>query len=359
MRLNRQDKKDLVGFLLSVFTATARLRSVVGDTGRNFEDYTTTGQRRTMYSELVENAADENWLDELLEAIFDWLDTGDNKNRDVLADLWNRIFPPSAPGEPHRHLLTSNMAFVNRDTMRDAVANVANLGNPSVLIIKGETLAGASYCWHLIRHVAREDGAVHTVQLDFDHLIGAQLPEMVMRAIGLKAGFGPLPDRNDLIGTDSQPDPTSPQLVQALAQWFLQQAGSYIAENNKALWLVFDNAHRDRIPPATKELMVMLMNEVGTGQIDRLAMFVLGCDRSPAHSFMVEEIEVFKLGQADVRDFLSSACAAIGGDNPPLGSFANVGEALAEITQGCDFNTADLQKLRQVSLQLTSLMRSL
>lgn len=359
MRLYSNDKKDLVAFLLATFTATSSLKGIVSDTSRNFEDYATNGQRRTMYAELVENAAAENWLDELLEAAFDWLDSGDSENRDKLADLVNRIWSPSAPGEPHTHLLTSNMAFVNRDTMRGAVANVANFGTPSVLIIKGETLAGASYCWHLIRHVAQVDGAVHTVQIDFDLLIGPPLPETVMRAIGLKAGFGPLPSRNDLIGTEGQPDPHSPQLVQALAQWFLQQAGAFIADKNKALWLVIDNPHRDTIPPSTKELLVGLVNEVGTGQIDRLALFVLGCDTTPPHSFMVEEIEVLKLARTDVRDFLSSALVARGGVGATLGNFADVGEALDEITQNCDFATASVQDLRKVTVQLTSLMRNL
>ncbi len=359
MRLNPTDKQALNSFLLDAFQSTETLESIVSATGRVFADYTTGGNRRHKYAQVVDNAAAENWLDELVEAAFRWLDEDDTENQDALADLAQRIFPPTAAGAPHTHLLTSNMAFVNRDRMRDAVSNVMNTGTPSVLIVKGETLAGASYCWHLVRHVAQEAGDVHTVQIDFDRLAVPLVPEAVMRTIGIKAGFGPVPSRNDLIGSDGEPDEHSPQLVQALSQWFLQKSGEFIAEKGRNIWFVFDNAHRDRIHPATKEMLIQIMNEVGTGQVNGLAIFILGCDTTPPHSFMIEEIEVPKLARTDIRDYLAAAIDARGEPAGGLGNYPTVDEALDDITQDCNFMTANVEQLRAITIQLTSLMRGL
>jgi hypothetical protein len=355
VRLQPPEARALLALFLEIYPDVAAMKRIITLTGQNIEDVATNGRRQEMYLEIITNSASQNWLDSLLETAYEYTEPSDNETRDKLADLTNKIWPPYQQGPAHLHLLTANLAFVNRNHLRQTIADVANIGSPTAVVLKGATLSGTSYCWQLINHISRENGSITPIYLNID-TEPDRTPESIMRSIGRMSGFETLPTRIDLLGQDDKLDKHSSQLSLALSQWFMQQAQARILDKGQNYWLVLDNTQRDTVPPSTKELIAALTNLVGTGQVQGLALFLLGSDQSTSGAFQVHEAVIPTLGRQDISDFLQTAQTAAGGN---LGDFVSVNEALDAITQNCNFALPDRNALTSVTRQLTELMRSI
>ncbi|MGP6089601.1 effector-associated domain EAD1-containing protein [Antarctobacter jejuensis] len=357
MPLGRDERKDLHRLLLDLYQSVNNLRLAVSIAGRNIEDVSTAGTRPEIFLEVIVNAYSQGWLEDLLEAIFDQQETGGHQVAlDRLADLTNRIWPIGQQGDPHNHLLMTNLAFVNRNRLRETVAQMADEQGPSVVVLRGARLVGTSYCRQMITHVAREHEGIKALHLDLDLLGGDLSPETVMKSIALLARFDDPPTRNDLLRQDGRPDVQSAQLALALSTWFIGQATAYIEENDRAFWLVLDNSHRESVPPATADMIRRLVRLIGSGTTPRLAMFLLGSgDQMAQDGFHVQEVDVPPLGRPDIEDFLNKVKSAGGS----MGGYADVPTAVEAITQNCDFANPEMSTLNSVTQQLTLLVRSL
>jgi len=350
----RQERADLHALLLETFGRTARFGAVLTLMERNIEDLATSETTRAeKYLQVIVTAHEQGWLSDLFVQLYESEDANE-PFRERLGELYARIWPQGDPAEPHTHLLTMDTAFVNRDTLREHLFHIASNGFASVLILTGTGLAGTSYCWRLINHVATNVTGIKKVYINFDRLADRS-PQTVMEAIAHQAGFEPPPRRNDLLTDGGNRNRDAAQLAQFLTQWFLGQAGSYIDENDRSLWLVVDNAHRDTVPPAARELVQGLIDNIGDGAVHRLALFVLGADVAiPPASFDVIEMAVSPLGRQDVEDFLRRIDDRYG----QLGDFASIDEATDVITEGCDFSRPERLALRRVTDQLSIVVRS-
>ena len=339
--------------LLDRYGRQSEFASALNLMGRNIEDVVTVGTRKEKYLTVIVTAYEQGWLDDLLNEFFEQ-NEGNHSFREQLAEIVALIWPEGGPDTPHTHLLTANLAFVNRDTIRQHIFETMTLGNPQVLVVTGPQLSGTSYCWRLINHVSHSSGRIRTVYINFDRLADNE-PLGVMEAIADVAGFDPPKPRNDLLVVTDQSDRRATQLAQSLCQWFLGKADDEIRAKGHSLWLVFDNAHRDTVPPVTKDLVKALIDNVSDGAIQRLALFILGAETPVAiNGFGVLQVEVPPLGRQDVVQFLRQVETTF----DHLGDFESVEAAAAEITANCDFSKPDRNALKSVTDQLSVFVRS-
>ena len=356
MALRIPERRELHELIKQLYPTEADLGQVLRlALGRNIEDLTSGGTRPQKYLEVIVRADAQGWLDGLMEGLFeDQKSQGNQEALDALADVSNRIWPQGGPNDPHLHLLAASLAFVDRDAVRRTIREVVTAGTPHVLVLRGRGLAGTSYCWQLISHVAREIGSIKLIHfdLDTDHL---RTPASVMKAIGLRASFGVPPSRNDLLDSDGAEDDEAPQLASRLSDWFLGKAVEHAAETGEQTWLVIDNAHRQTVPSATKDMIDGLARAVATGMADRLHLFVLGAESRPSLSLLIREDDVAPLGRPDIVAYLNEIKNHYGS----LGEFATAEEATDSVTQGCDLMAPDREGLTSVTRQLTEIVRSL
>ncbi len=344
MSLNPSQTLELLRVLHLHYTRIKDLEIVVFMCGgRRLGDLTTDRPDKEQMFEVITDALKHGWIVQFLNALSN--DEQQRDNRPFL-DALHQLLSASDPEPnvlPHRHLLVDGNAFANHDRIRDTIFEMANIGFPRVLVLRGARLAGASHFRWLINHVSR-------VQLDFQRLRydfsqpGDHGPLGLITSLAAQMAVGELPKRVDL--------PSDEQQALFLANWLLGQ----LRVSRKPWWIVLDNAQRTTVPIATKELIVRLIDSVSEGIIDDLKLFVLGLDLELfdlSHA-VAREFPISPISESEIRAYLSE----IKDRYQAIPEFDSVDEALANILDGMDFGAPTRDSLQKVTDQLTFIARS-
>ena len=352
MALDQDHRNVLQSILEEFYPTTAGLDFVLRrDLGINLGDLTAPVPRPDMYRAAIARLDDDRKIPALIKTVVD-----DRKGNTLhwakLADILKVVWPEGEEFQPHQHLLVSNVAFVNRNSIRDMVFSVASKGTPRVMLIRGRGLAGSSHCGNLIQHVAQEKGGIEVFWLDLD-MFGERTPSEIMNAFALQADIDPPPPRNDLLAADGAPDTYSPQLTSFLCNWFLGKARALRNGSNKALWLLIDNAHRDIVPAPAREMVTSLVRLVDAGSVPGLRLFVLGFDGAMPTLFNVGQLEVSPLGQPDITAYLGQVLQRY----KSLDGFPTVAAAATAILAACNLANPNAEEMRSMTKGLSELVR--
>jgi hypothetical protein len=354
MAMNKDHRKTLHALLLASYAGAADFDLLLQrDLGLSLGDLTEDGTRPQMYIAAIAKLDALRKIPDLFTAIFE--DRPDDAAlRDKLADLYNAIWPEGEPDKPHQHLLVDNVAFVNRDHLRMAISDLVDNGAPRVILLRGRSLAGTSHSRCLIQHVANERGGIEVAYVNFDW-VQPLTPPMAMQALADVLNLGAPEQRIDLIGVGGVPDPESPQLAATLCNWFLGKARERIRLTNQRLWLLIDNAHRDTVSAPMRELLVKLIQNVGSGMVKDIYLFVLGADQTlpVLLPFAVEVLDVPPLGRPDVVAYLASVLQR----HKSLDAFATADLAADAILASCDLAQPTAEAMLAMTKGLTELVR--
>jgi hypothetical protein len=354
MALIPRQRKTLHGILLDAYPVEGSLNIVLlNGPGMSLDDLAKPGTRLERYLAAILELDARRKIVDLFSAIYD--DQPDNAALHAkLADLFNDVWPEGAPDDPHLHLLPSNKAFVNRDTLRGMIATVVDDGAPRVIVLRGRGLAGTSHCGELLLHVALKKGGIDVILLNLD-LIGDRSPYEVAKALGLNSTIGLPPSRTDLLGAGGDPDVDSPQLRSHLCQWFLGQARAVVKASGNMLWLVIDNCHRDTVPASTREMVATLIQLVDAGTVPGLHLFVMGAEQTipVALPLTVEQLDIPPLGRPDIVAYLTLVKDRHGS----LDEFATVEAATDAVLAGCDLDHPQVEALWAMNKGLTALVQ--
>jgi hypothetical protein len=211
--------------------------------GKRIEDYVTSSMAGALpYAAVVVAASRAGWVAILLQQARTMRDT----NQLLLAfenQYRSTGFP--LPADPYcAPVLRAKRPFIDRQGLRDRMAELASAGASRVLVVEGERYSGKSYTRFLVEHLARNPGGFRQIVVD---LIEDAItkPDELAHTLVMKMGGDPV----------SLPI----QGVTTAARYGLILAAAVQSEVNRLgshIWVVFDGLARPGVLPETIELVL-------------------------------------------------------------------------------------------------------
>lgn len=224
-----------------------------------------------------------------------------------LPDLGDEVPAVGGEGPFGAWVLGSRRPFIDREPIREALAELATDAGPRVLVVDGPPGSGRSYLWFLIAHalggLGQTRGRPARIQPSAWTEPEPWGPLDLMVAVADELGW-PLPE----VDATAQPDTQ----VRLLGRWFRSKA----QDEPTPRWLVLDDLHPAHLTAAGLRMAAEVANSIGQAQAGEFRVVLLGYQgtlSTEVDPYAARE-SIAHLDVAALRDYFRAVAAWAGAE---------------------------------------------
>lgn len=297
------DGKELLDALMKAYWKSSAVVAFVQNAGLPLARFRWDATMDEVWPDVLSLAADRGRLRVLVTAV-----AGDPNSAayTVIARLVEEPAPQTDGGADAytinllgrgRHRL----AFIDRDDLREYLADLAQEDRDRVLVVTGADGSGKSHTWHLIQHVADCVVGTQPGLADLSRWSGEPAgPYDVMELVANALTLAGLPPRDPLAHPDNQ--------AGKLLKWFTGQ----LRDLDDPLWLVFDEVEHSPLTEAGARLVRDIADAARTNQAGKLRVLMLAGPPPPTGEYNVVHEAISPVGLNELGLFFRGAARQAG-----------------------------------------------